>query len=128
MAIPLRQLFPLQQARLRRLELGRYVRLDESRTYIALALLLALMGIVTVAQTVRVAQTGQQIDLRLQERIQLEREQKAMMLQIADAQSMQRIEAYAKETNMIPNQDVSIQYMILKNDQGQMRVESMVTP
>ncbi len=128
MAIPLRQLFPLQQARLRRLELGRYVRLDESRTYIALALLLALMGIVTVAQTVRVAQTGHQIDVLLQERIQLEREQKAMMLQIADAQSMQRIEAYAKETNMIPNQDVPIQYMILKNDQGQMRVESMVTP
>lgn len=128
MAIPLRQLFPLQQARLRRLELGRYVRLDESRTYIALALLLALMGIVTVAQTVRVAQTGHQIDMLLQERTQLEREQKTMMLQIADAQSMQRVEAYAKETNMIPNQDVTIQYMILKNDQGQMRVESMVTP
>ena len=128
MAIPLRQLFPLQQARLRRLELGRYVRLDESRTYIALALLLALMGIVTVAQTVRVAQTGHQIDLLLQERTQLEREQKAMMLQIADAQSMQRVEAYAKETNMIPNQDVTIQYMILKNEQGQLRVESMVTP
>ena len=128
MAIPLRQLFPLQQARLRRLELGRYVRLDESRTYIALALLLALMGIVTVAQTVRVAQTGHQIDMLLLERTQLERAQKTMMLQIADAQSMQRVEAYAKETNMIPNQDVTIQYMILKNDQGQMRVESMVTP
>jgi len=128
MAIPLRQLFPLQQARLRRLELGRYVRLDESRTYIALAFLLALMGIVTVAQTVRVAQTGHQIDMLLLERTQLERAQKTMMLQIADAQSMQRVEAYAKETNMIPNQDVTIQYMILKNDQGQMRVESMVTP
>lgn len=128
MAIPLRQFFPLQQARLRRLELGRYIQLDSSRTYIALALLLALMGVATVAQTVRVAQTGHEIDVLLAERTQLERAQKAMMLQIADAQSMQRIEKYAKDTNMIPNQDVTIQYMVLKNDHGQLVVDRMVTP
>jgi len=128
MAIPLRQLFPLQQARLRRMELGRYVQLDGSRTYIALALLLALMGIATVAQTVRVAQTGHEIDVLMAERTQLERDQKAMMLQIADAQSMLRIEQYAKDTNMVPNQNVPMQYMILKNEQGLLRVESMVTP
>lgn len=128
MAIPLRQLFPLQQARLRRLELGRYIQFDGSRTYIALAILLALMGVATVAQTVRVAQTGHQIDVLLAKQTQLEREQKAMMLQIADAQSMQRIEKYAKETNMIPNQEVTLQYMVLKDDRGQLVVESTVTP
>lgn len=128
MAIPLRQLFPLQQARLRRLELGRYIQFDGSRTYIALAILLALMGVATVAQTVRVAQTGHQIDVLLAKQTRLEREQKAMMLQIADAQSMQRIEKYAKETNMIPNQEVTLQYMVLKDDRGQLVVESTVTP
>jgi hypothetical protein len=86
------------------------------------------MGIATVAQTVRVAQTGHEIDVLMTERTQLERNQKAMMLQIADAQSMLRIEKYAKDTNMVPNQNVPMQYMILKNDQGLLRVESMVTP
>jgi cell division protein FtsL len=128
MAIPLRQLFPLRQARLRQLELGRYIKFDGSRTYIALAILLALMGVATVAQTVRVAQTGHEIDVLLAKQTQLEREQKAMLLQIADAQSMQRIEKYAKDTNMIPNQEVTLQYMVLKNDRGQLVVESMVTP
>lgn len=63
MAIPLKQLFPLQQARLRRLELGRYIQLDGGRSYVAVALLLALMGVALVAQTVRVAQTGHEIDV-----------------------------------------------------------------
>jgi len=49
-------------------------------------------------------------------------------LQIADAQSMLRIEQYAKDTNMVPNQNVPMQYMILKHEQGVLRVESMVTP
>jgi len=86
------------------------------------------MGIATVAQTVRVAQTGHEIDMLMAERTQLERDQKAMMLQIADAQSMLRIEQYAKDTNMVPNQNVPMQYMILKHEQGVLRVESMVTP
>ena len=128
MAIPLRRLFPLPQARLRRLELGRYIQFDGSRTYIALAILLALMGVATVAQTARVAQTGHQIDQLLAEQQQIERDNKAMMLQIADAQSMQRIEKYAKDTKMIPNQDVKLQYMVLKSDHGQLVVESTVTP
>mgnify|MGYP003350079409 FL=1 len=128
MAIPLRRLFPLQQARLRRLELGRYIQFDGSRTYIALAILLALMGVATVAQTARVAQTGHQIDQLLAEQQQIERDNNAMKLQIADAQSMQRIEKYAKDTKMIPNQDVTLQYMVLKSDHGQLVVESTVTP
>ncbi|MFM7679743.1 MAG: hypothetical protein ACKO83_12930, partial [Roseiflexaceae bacterium] len=73
-------------------------------------------------------QTGHEIDMLMAERTQLERDQKAMMLQIADAQSMLRIEQYAKDTNMVPNQNVPMQYMILKNEQGLLRVESMVTP
>lgn len=128
MAIPLKQLFPLQQARVRRLELGRYIRLDGGRSYVAVALLLALMGVALVAQTVRVAQTGHEIDILHAEQTQLTREYKALMLRKADAQSMQRIERYAIDTGMIPVQSVDMQYLVLTNDRGQLVVTETVTP
>ena len=128
MAIPLKQLFPLQQARLRRLELGRYIQLDGGRSYVAVALLLALMGVALVAQTVRVAQTGHEIDVLQAEQTSLIRERKAMLLRKADAQSMQRIEKYAIDTGMIPVQSVDIEYLVLTNDRGQLVVNEMVTP
>lgn len=128
MAIPLKQLFPLQQARLRRLELGRYIQLDGGRSYVAVALLLALMGVALVAQTVRVAQTGHEIDELQKEQTSLMREHKAMLLRKADAQSMQRIEKYAIETGMIPVQSVDIEYLVLTNDRGQLVVNETVTP
>jgi hypothetical protein len=128
MAIPLKQLFPLQQARLRRLELGRYIQLDGGRSYVAVALLLALMGVALVAQTVRVAQTGHEIDVLQAEQTSLIRERKAMLLRKADAQSMQRIEKYAIDTGMIPVQSVDIEYLVLTNDRGQLVVNETVTP
>lgn len=114
--------------RVRGLEFRRFVRKNSKYTLLVLAVLIGLMGFATITQTTRVAQTGHEIDLLLRERTRLERQQKSLMLQIADAQSMQRIELYAKETKMIPNQDVNIQYMILKNHIGQLRVESVVIP
>jgi hypothetical protein len=128
MAIPLKQLFPLQQARLRRLELGRYIQLDGGRSYVAVALLLALMGVALVAQTVRVAQTGHEIDVLQEEQTSLMRERKALLLRKADAQSMQRIEKYAIDTGMIPVQSVDMQYLVLTNDRGQLVVNETVSP
>jgi len=128
MAIPLKQLFPLQQARLRRLELGRYIQLDGGRSYVAVALLLALMGVALVAQTVRVAQTGHEIDVLQEEQTSLMRERKALLLRKADAQSMQRIEKYAIDTGMIPVQSVDMQYLVLTNDRGQLVVTATVSP
>ena len=128
MAIPLKQLFPLQQARLRRLELGRYIQLDGGRSYVAVALLLALMGVALVAQTVRVAQTGHEIDVLQAEQTRLIREHKALLLRKADAQSMQRVEKYAIDTGMIPVQSVDMQYLVLKNDHGQLVVNDTVNP
>jgi hypothetical protein len=128
MAIPLKQLFPLQQARLRRLELGRYIQLDGGRSYVAVALLLALMGVALVAQTVRVAQTGHEIDVLQEEQTSLMRERKALLLRKADAQSMQRIEKYAIDTGMIPVKSVDMQYLVLTNDRGQLVVNETVSP
>ena len=67
--------------------------LHKSRTYItsrngaiiAFALLLAVMGIATIAQTVRVAQTGREIDTLIAEQTALERTHKALLLRMADA-------------------------------------------
>ena len=128
MAIPLKQLFPLQQARLRRLELGRYIQLDGGRSYVAMALLLALMGVALIAQTVRVAETGEEINKLQVEHTKLIREQKALLLRKADAQSMQRIEKYAEDTGMIPVQSVDMQYLVLQNDHGQLIVHETVNP
>jgi cell division protein FtsL len=122
MAIPLKHLFPLQQARLRRLELERYIQLDGGRSYVAVALLLALMGVALVAQTVRVAQTGHEIDVLQTEQTRLKREHQALLLRKADAQAMQRIEKYAIDTGMIPVQSVDTQYLVLKKDHGQLVV------
>ena len=89
---------------------------------IAFALLLAVMGIATIAQTVRVAQTGHEIDVLITEQTNLIRAHKSLMLRMADAQSMQRIERYAEQTGMIPVQDTAVRFMILGLDKGQVVV------
>jgi cell division protein FtsL len=126
MAIPLRHLFPLQQVRQQRWELGRYVQMDASRGYIVAAIFLAILGLATIGQTVRVAQTGHEIDKLLREQIKLEREYKSMLLQIADAQSITRIETYATESGMIPVQDTEVYYMVLRSEQGRIVVSQQV--
>ena len=126
MAIPLRHLFPLQQERRQRWELGRYVQMGASRGYIVAAVFLAILGVATIGQTVRVAQTGHEIDKLLREQTKLEREYKSMLLQIADGQSIERIQTYADESGMIPVQSTTVYYMVLKNDQGQIVVSQLV--
>lgn len=126
MAIPLRHLFPLQQVRRQRWELNRYVQMGASRGYIVAAIFLAILGIATVGQTVRVAQTGHEIDKLLEKQTKLEREYKSMLLEIADAQSIARIEKYASESGMIPVQDTDVYYMVLKNDQGRIVVSQLM--
>ena len=86
------------------------------------------MGVALVAQTVRVAQTGHEIDVLQEEQTSLMRERKALLLRKADAQSMQRIEKYAIDTGMIPVQSVDMQYLVLTNDRGQLVVTATVSP
>lgn len=126
MAVPLRQLFPLQQVRRQRWELSRYVQMGASRGYIVAAIFLAILGVATIGQTVRVAQTGHEIDKLLREQTKLDREYKSMLLQIADAQSIERIEKYATDSGMIPVQDTEVYYMVLRNEQGQIVVSQLV--
>jgi hypothetical protein len=55
MAVNIRQLFPLQQARVRRSQLTRYLKLDGGRYLIAAALILAKLSQISLAQTGRLA-------------------------------------------------------------------------
>ncbi|MFM2032077.1 MAG: hypothetical protein RLZZ297_842 [Chloroflexota bacterium] len=108
--------------------------LRQSRRYIAsrngmiiaLALLLAVMGIATVAQTVRVAEIGHEIDILNTEHLRLTRQRKALQLRMADAQSMERIERYAEQTGMIPVQDTQVRFMVLGVDDGQVVVTKVL--
>jgi cell division protein FtsL len=97
-----------------------------SRGYIVAAVFLAILGIATIGQTVRVAQTGHEIDKLLREQTKLEREYRSMLLQIADAQSIMRIEKYAADSGMIPVQDTEVYYMVLRSEQGQIVVSQLV--
>jgi hypothetical protein len=58
MAVTLKPLYPLRQAKARRIELGRYLKLDGGRYLIAAALLLSLMSLVSLGQTGRLATQG----------------------------------------------------------------------
>jgi hypothetical protein len=114
MAIPLRQLIPLQQARLRRIEIGRYIKLNSSSAYIAVAILCALMGLALITQTVRVAQAGEEITALHKQRTKLEREQKDLKLRVARAQSIPYILDYVKASGMVPVSQIDVEYVVLE--------------
>lgn len=114
MAIPLRQLIPLQQARLRRIEIGRYIKLDSGSGYIAVAILCALMGLALITQTVRVAQIGSEISALQKQKTTLVRTQKDLQLRVANAQSIPYILDYVNKSGMVPLDQVDVEYVELE--------------
>jgi hypothetical protein len=114
MAIPLRQLIPLQQARLRRIEIGRYIKLDSGSGYIAVAILCALMGLALITQTVRVAQIGSEISALQKQKTTLMRTQKDLQLRVANAQSIPYILDYVNKSGMVPLDQVDVEYVVLE--------------
>ena len=102
MAINVRKLFPLEQARARRVELPRYLRLDGGRYLIAAALLLSLMSLLSLGQTGRLATKGYQLAQLQTEQIELLRERSAMLLRLSEAESLKSVEKRAKALNMRP--------------------------
>ncbi len=114
MAIPLRQLIPLQQARLRRIEIGRYIKLDSGSGYIAVAILCALMGLALITQTVRVAQIGSEISALQKQKTTLVRTQKDLQLRVANAQSIPYLLDYVNKSGMVPLDQVDVEYVVLE--------------
>ena len=88
MAVNIRQLFPLQQAKVRRSQLARYLSLDGGRYLIAAAVILSLMSLISLGQTGRLATQGYELAQLQTERTQLLRQRSALQLQLSEAASL----------------------------------------
>jgi len=102
MAVNIRQLFPLQQAKVRRSQLPRYLRLDGGRYLIAAALILSLLSLISLGQTGRLATQGYEIAQLQTERTMLLRERSALQLRLSEIQSLPKIEQRANALNLRP--------------------------
>jgi hypothetical protein len=102
MAVNIRQLFPLQQAKARRSQLGRYLQLDGGRYLIAAGLILSLMSLISLGQTGRVATQGYEVAKLQNEQKVLLRERSALQLRLSEAQSLEQIQRLAKGLNLRP--------------------------
>ena len=102
MAVNIRQLFPLQQAKVRRSQLARYLSLDGGRYLIAAAVILSLMSLISLGQTGRLATQGYELAQMQTERIQLLRQRSALQLQLSEAASLLKIDQRANALRMRP--------------------------
>jgi len=113
MAVNIRQLFPLQQAKLRRSQLTRYLRLDGGRYLIAAALILAMLSLISLGQTGRLATQGYELAELQTERTQLLREHSALQLRLSEAQSFLKIEGRATALKLQPMTPEQVRYITI---------------
>jgi hypothetical protein len=102
MAVNIRQLFPLQQAKARRGQFGPYLRLDGGRYLIAAAVIFSLMSLISLGQTGRVATQGYEVAQLQNQRTELLRERSTLQLRLSEAQSLQQIQQHAKGLGLRP--------------------------
>lgn len=103
MAVTLKPLYPtIREAKERRIELLRYLRLEGGRRLIAAALLLALMSGLNLAQTGRLATQGHAVAQLQRQQTELLRERSNLQLRLARAQSLADIERRAARLNLRP--------------------------
>ena len=102
MAVNIRQVFPLQQAKVRRIQLARYLSLDGGRYLIAAAVILSLMSLISLGQTGRLATQGYQLAQMQTERAQLLRQRSALQLQLSEAASLLKIDQRASALRLRP--------------------------
>lgn len=114
MAINLRQRLPLQQARAHRVQLPRYLRLDGGRSLIAAAVLLALMGLLSLGQTGRLATKGYELGRLQSQKTELLRQQSALQLRVSEAQSLTKIERRAAELQLRPMTPDQARYITIE--------------
>jgi hypothetical protein len=115
MAITLKPLYPnpIKQAKERRLELGRYLRLDGGRFLIAASLLLSLMSLVSLGQTGRLATQGFNIAQLDAKREALMRERGMLQHRISRSQSLEQVERRATELGLRPMLPDQARYVTL---------------
>jgi type VI protein secretion system component VasF len=114
MAVTLKPLYPtIREAKERRTELLRYLRLDGGRRLIAAALLLALMSGLNLAQTGRLATQGHAVAQLQRQQTELLRERSNLQLRLARAQSLTDIERRAARLNLRPMKPEQARYITI---------------
>ncbi len=113
MAVNIRQLFPLRQAKARRSQLPRYLQLDGGRSLIAAALLLSLMSLITLGQTGRLTTKGYEIAQLQARKAELLRERSSLQLRLSEAQSLASIERRAREMQLQPMAPQQARYVTI---------------
>jgi hypothetical protein len=132
MAVNVRKLFPLEQARARRIDLSRYLRLDGGRYLIAAALLLSLISLISLGQTGRLATKGYQLAQLQTQQTELLRERSALLLQLSEAEALKSVEQRAKTLNLRPMAPEQARYITIapetqvQDDQPSVVVDKMV--
>jgi cell division protein FtsL len=113
MAVNIRQLFPLQQAKARRSQLPRYLQLDGGRYLIAAALILSLLSLISLGQTGRLATQGYEIAQLQKDQINLLRERSTLQLELSEAQSLAKIDQRARDLHLRPMTPDQARYMTI---------------
>lgn len=118
MAVNVRNLFPLQQAKARRSQLPRYLQLDGGRYLIAAALLLSLMSLITLGQTGRLASKGYEIAQLQEHKTELLRERSTLNLRLSEAQSLAEVQRRATELHLRPMTAEQAHYITITPQSG----------
>ncbi len=116
MAINWRERLPIQQARAARLQLPRYLKLDGGRYLIAAALFLALISLLSLGQTGRLATRGYELGRLQAQKNQLLRQQSALNLQLSEAQSLIKIQQRAIDMKLRPMTPDQVRYVTVQAD------------
>lgn len=111
MAVNTQRISAIIQARARRLELPRYLKLDGSRYLLGLVLILCLMSLIVLVQTGVVATKGYAITQLEAERTSLIRERSQLQVRQARAQSLELIRRRAEQIGLRPVTPDQVRYV-----------------
>jgi hypothetical protein len=113
MAVNIRQIFPIQHAKERRIELARYLRLDGGRHLLAAVLLLAFMSLLSLGQTGQLAAQGHTLTSLQQQKTQLLQDRNSMLFRLSQAQSLDSVERRAVTLKLRPLITDQVHYLTL---------------
>ena len=113
MAINWKRPFPLAAARATRLELPRYLQLDGGRYLIAAAVILAALSLLSLGQTGKLATRGYELGRLEARKTELLRQQSRMQLDLAEAESLTKIERRADALKLRPMTPEQVRYVTI---------------
>lgn len=117
MAVRSQKINNIQEARLRRIELPHYLRIEGSRYLLGMIALLCLMSLIVLAQTGVVATRGYAIAQLQNERTLLLRERAQIQLQLSQAQSLEQIRERAGELGLRPWTPEQVRYLTIVDEE-----------